>query len=299
MSSGSTIFEGELETLADGFQFTEGPVWMPTDGSVIFVDIRTRTTYRWSPDGGVEVFRENNGEANGSTLDLQGRLVTCEMTNRRISRTEPDGNVVTLADRFQGKRLSRTNDIVGRSDGILYFTDPEMRTPKEERELDSSGVYYITPDGEVHLGTNELPYPNGIAFSPDESLLYVDNSRIEGCVENEESKGLVCNHRYIQVYDVAADGSISNGRKFADLSSAEPGVPDGMKVDSAGNVFCTANGGVCVIGPDGADVEFLKTPEVTANLAFGGDDRRDVYLTTSTTLLRIRVKTPGVRIPGT
>lgn len=297
----SEILDGEIETLATGFVFTEGPVWHP-DGFLYFSDLRTCKLHTWTPGKGVSTFRENDGEANGNTLDIQGRLLTCEMGNRRVTRTELegtlDGATRVLADRWQGKRLNRTNDVVCRSDGLVYFTDPGMRTPKAERRLDFSGVFYISSGGQVNLGTHELPYPNGLAFSPDESILYVAVSRLdEGCIEEEE-QGKVCTHRFIQAYDVARKGSLSNGRKFADMSSAEPGVPDGMKVDTEGHVFCTGNGGVCVFDTDGRQLGTIPTPEVTANCAFGGPDQKTLFLTSSTSLLSVRLKVPGVKPPA-
>ena len=297
----SDILDGEIETLATGFVFTEGPVWHP-DGFLYFSDLRTFKMYTWSADQGVETFRENDGEANGNTLDVQGRLLTCEMGNRRVTRTELDGNIDgairLLADRWQGKRLNRTNDVVCRSDGLVYFTDPGMRTPQGKRQLDFSGVFYITSGGQVNLGAGDLSYPNGLAFSPDESILYVAVSRLdESCIEEEE-QGQVCNHRFIQAYDVARDGRLSNGRKFADMSSAEPGVPDGMKVDTDGRVFCTGNGGVCVFDPDGKQIGVIRTSEVTANCAFGGPDQKTLFLTSSTSLLSVRVKVPGIKPPA-
>jgi gluconolactonase len=185
-----------------------------------------------------------------------------------------------VADRWDGKRLNRPNDAVGRSDGSIYFTDPGMRVPEGEREIDVSGVMRVAADGSVQLATADCEYPNGLAFSPDESVLYVANSRP---------------NKYIRAFDVAADGSLSNSRVFADMTAPEEEVPDGMKVDTAGNVFCTGPGGTWVFDSSGNKLGVIVTPEVPANLAFGGSDCRTAFLTARTSVYTLRVKTPGVR----
>ena len=198
----SEILESEQpERLGTGFVFTEGPVWH-TDGSLYFVDIRRSLLLRWSRSGGVDVVREETGEGNGTTFDRQGRMVMCEGANRRVTRQEADGRWGVLADGWQGKRLNRPNDVVCRSDGSVYFTDPNGRVPPEQRELDVSGVFRVAPDGGLSLATGECEYPNGLAFSPDERVLYVAISRRDqGCFEEEE-RGEVCHHRYIRAFDV-------------------------------------------------------------------------------------------------
>ena len=289
------ILDGEIEQLASGFVFTEGPLWHP-DGFLYHSDVRGFRMYTWSPEEGSKLLKESPEQANGNTFDLQGRLLTCEMETRRLVRTEADGTVTVLADRWQGKRLNRPNDVVCRTDGLIYFTDPGLGQDPAVRDMDFSGVFYITPDGEIHLASNDIPYPNGLAFSPDESKLYLANSRLSNDCVQEQARGEVCHHRYIQVYDVAPDGSLSNSRLFGEAPSTELGVPDGMKVDTAGRVFLTANMGVVVFDSDGNQIGKIPTPEVTANCAFGGDDQRTLYLTTSTLLMRVRVKTPGVKV---
>ena len=294
----SAVLDGTPERLATGFIFTEGPLWHP-DGFLYFVDIPKNQLLRWVPGRQAEVVRENTNEGNGLTFDLQGRLIMCEGGNRRVSRTEPDGTIKLLADRWQGKRLNRPNDVVGRSDGTIYFTDPQGRVPHEQRELGFSGVYRVPPDGQVHLATDECEYPNGLAFSPDESILYVAISRLdERCLEEEE-RNEVCTHRRIRAFDVAPDGTLGNNRIFADMSSAEPGVPDGLKVDTAGRVFCTGNGGTCVFDAEGRHLGTIRTEEVPANCAFGGSDRRTLFLTARTSLYSVRVRDPGVGVPRT
>ncbi len=277
----SAILDGQPERLTTGFEFTEGPLWGP-EGFLYFVDIRRNHLLKWIPGQRARVIREDTNEGNGLTFDLQGRLIMCEMGNRRVTRTEHDGSITVLAERFEGKRLNRVNDVVGRSDGSIYFTDPAMRLPAEERELDYSGVYKIAPDGTLSLVTADCEYPNGLAFSPDEKVLYVANSR---------------NDKYIRAFDVQADGSVSNSRMFADMSAPEEEVPDGMKVDTEGHVFCTGPGGTWIFDKDGLHLGTLKTDEVPANCAFGGSDLRTLFLTACTSVYTIRAKVPGVKVP--
>ena len=292
----SAVVDGQPEQIATGFVFTEGPVWHP-DGFLYFVDIRRNHLLRWVPGRRVDVVRENTNEGNGLTFDLQGRLVMCQMGARRVSRIEPDGTITVLADRWQGKRLNAPNDVVGRSEGSIYFTDPEMRVPRELREIGFAGVYRIAPDGQIHLATDECEYPNGLAFSPDESVLYVAISRLdERCLQEEERRE-VCTHRLIRAFDVAPDGTLSNNRVFADMSSAEEGVPDGMKVDIEGQIFCTGSGGTCVFDKNGQQLGTIRTPEVPANCAFGGSDNQTLFLTARTSLYSVRTKVPGARVP--
>ncbi len=264
--------------VATGFQFTEGPLWR-SDGSLLFVDIRTSTIHRVIPGRQPETFRDNSGGSNGLTFDLSGRLVMCEGDNRRITRMEPDGSITVLTDNWDGKRLHRPNDIVCKSDGSLYFTNPNGRIPPEEREIDFSGVHRIASDGSVTAVLGDTQYPNGLAFSPDESRLYVANTR---------------DAMQINVYDVNADGTVSNGRRFADMSSEEPdGVPDGMKVDAQGRVYCTGPGGCWVFDPDGSHLGIIRLPEIPANCAWGGPNNSTMYFTARTSVYSRSMKTRG------
>jgi gluconolactonase len=273
----------EPERVATGFVFTEGPTWHP-DGYFYFVDLRVNRLHRWKPGEAPTLARENTGETNGTTLDLQGRLICCEGGNRRVTRQNADGQIEVLVDRFEGKRLNRPNDVVCKSDGSIYFTDPSLRVPFEEREVPHAGVYRIAPDGAVSL-VADCEYPNGLAFSPDERILYVANSRWTA---------------YIHALELNPDGTLLRRRIFADMSSDEKeGVPDGMKVDSEGRVFSTGPGGTWVFGPDGTHLGIIRTPEVPANLAFGGPDLRTVLFTARTSLYTLRVKTPGRAHPWT
>lgn len=268
----------EAERLATGFVFTEGPLWHP-DGFYYFVDVRSSVLYRIVPGRAPEVVREKTGGGNGTTFDLQGRLVICEGDNRRVARMTADGRAVeVLVDRFEGKRLNRPNDVVCKSDGSIYFTDPGLRVPLAERELPYAGVYRVMPDGVTSL-VADFEYPNGLAFSPDERRLYVANTRWA---------------QYIHVLDLDPSGKMIRRRIFADMSSDETdGVPDGMKVDVDGRVYCTGPGGTWVFAPDGARLGIIRTPEVPANLAFGGPDLRTLFLTARTSVYTLRVKVPG------
>jgi gluconolactonase len=207
---------------------------------------------------------------------------------------DPDGTITTLADRWQGKRLNRPNDIVCRSDGSLFFTDPELRVPPAEREVGISGVFCISPQGDLDLATDECEYPNGLAFSPDERTLYVAISRLDERCFAEASNGEVCPHRRIRAFDVDAQGRLSNNRVFVDMSSAEPGVPDGMKVTRDGHLFCTGSGGIWVISPQGQRLGVIRVPEVPRNLAFGGQDGRTLYITAGKSLYSLPTKVVGI-----
>lgn len=267
----------EAERLASGFGFTEGPLWHP-DGFYYFVDIRRSTLHRLVPGRPPETVRSDTGEGNGTTFDLEGRLVICEGGNRRLTRWSADGTSEVLMDRWEGKRLNRPNDVVCKSDGSLWFTNPGLRVPVEERELPSAAVYRVMPDGTRSLVV-ECEYPNGLAFSPDERILYIANTRFA---------------QYIHAVELDAGGAVVRRRIFADMSSDETdGVPDGMKVDAAGRVFCTGPGGTWVFAPDGRRLGIIRTPEVPANVAFGGPDLKTLFLTARTSIYTLRVKTPG------
>ena len=285
----------EPELLATGFGFTEGPLWHP-DGYWLFVDIRAYRIHRLAPGGQPEIVRENSGRSNGLTFDLQGRLIMCEGDNRRLTRREDDGAYTPIAERLDGKRLNTPNDVVCHSDGSIYFTNPNGRLAPEDRELGFAGVHRIAPDGAHTVATREAGYPNGLAFSPDEGLMYVANTRLDNrCLEGKE-KGEVCHHQFIRVFDVAADGSLTNGRVFADMSSAEDGVPDGMKVDMEGRVYCTGPEGCWVFDAAGNHLGIIRLPEIPANCAWGGPDNRTMLFTARPSVFSMRMKTPGTPI---
>lgn len=282
-----------LEHLATGFQFTEGPVWVPAERSLLFSDPNDNTIYRWNENTGVSVFRVKSGYSganvgeyrqpgsNGLTLDAEGRLTIAEHGNRRISRLEPKGQVTVLADRYEGKRLNSPNDLVFKSDGALYFTDPPFGLPKvyddPRKELPYTGVFRLK-DSVLTLLSTDLKGPNGIAFSPDERYLYVTNW--------DEQRKIVMR------YAVKADGTLESGRVFFDMTSA-PGEEalDGVKVDRAGNLFVSGPGGVWVLSPDGVHLGTIKGPELAANMAWGDEDGRTLYLAARSGLYRLRVLT--------
>ena len=277
------IDQTDSERLATGFVFTEGPLWHP-DGFYYFVDVRASKFYRIRPGSAAELLRENTGEGNGTTFDRDGRLVLCEGGNRRLTRWPADGKVASsevLIDRFEGKRLSRPNDLVCKSDGSIYFTNPGLRIPLGERELDPSAIYRVKPDGAVsHVA--DFEYPNGLAFSPDERMLYVANTR---------------QAMYIHAIELDSAGNMVRRRIFADMSSDEKeGVPDGMKVDAEGRVYCTGPGGTWVFAPNGDKLGVIKTPEVPANLCFGGPDMKTIFFPARPSVYSLRVKVPG--LPG-
>ena len=290
----------EAQQLATNFAFTEGPLWHP-DGYWLFVDLRCEppVIHRLSPAGGTpESIREPSGGTNGMTFDLQGRLLMCEGDNRRIARMEPDGTINVVADRWDGKRFHRPNDIVCRSDGSIYFTNPSGRVPEEEQEIEWPGtIHRIAPDGTVELLAHDIDFPNGIAFSPDESVLYVSNTRKLGERPDQYWDGEVKPNQFIQAYDVAADGSLSNSRVFGDMASTEDGVPDGMKVDAEGRVYCTGSGGVWVFSPAGEHIGIIRVPEIPANCAFGGPDFKTMLFTARTSVYSLRMTTPGAALP--
>jgi gluconolactonase len=270
-----------VDRVASGFIFTEGPVWRGED--LLFSDIPGNRTVRFRPAaGGAEIttFRYPTGNTNGMTLDHEGRVLACEHSGRRVSRVGPDGAAETVVDNFEGKRLNSPNDVVVRSDGSIYFTDPPYGLPSLSvgKDLPFNGVFRADPRGTLHLVADDFERPNGLAFSPDERILYVDDSA----------------RFHIRAFEVAADGSLSGGRVWAELRAGpgETGVPDGMKVDREGNVYCTGPGGVWVFGPDGRKLGRIVLPEVPANLAFGDADWQTLYLTAQTSLYRMRVNVP-------
>ena len=291
----------QLEKLAGGFLFTEGPVWVPatanTPGYLLFSDPNANIIYRWSAEGQVSVFRTKSGYSgfnvgeyhqpgsNGLTLDSNGRLTINQHGNRRVIRVEPRGNITVLADRYEGKRLNSPNDLVYRSDGALYFTDPPFGLPKvfddPYKELPFSGVYCVK-DNQVTLVGTDLDAPNGLALSQDEKTLYVNNW-------NDKRK-------VILRYDVNPDCTLSNSRLFFDMTHA-PGSDalDGLKVDQKGNVYSTGPGGLWIISPEGKHLGLIKGPEDPHNMAWGDDDGKTLYITALTGIYRIRMNIPGVR----
>ena len=288
--------DARLERVAGDFEFTEGPVWSG-QGYLLFSSPNTNAIYRWSPLGTVDVFRSKSGYtgadigeygqpgSNGLTFDPQGRLTMCQHGNRQILRVEPHGNTTVMADRYQGKRLNSPNDLVYRSDGTLFFTDPPFGLPRmfddPNKELSFSGVYSIR-NGAIALVTDELAGPNGIALSPDERFLYVGNWDP--------------NRKVVMRYELAADGSARNGSVLFDMTDA-PGEDaiDGLKVDQAGNLYVCGPGGIWILNSDGVHLGTLELPEAPHNLAWGDADGRTLYIAALTSIYRLRVNIRGMR----
>jgi gluconolactonase len=268
-----------LERIATGFRFTEGPLWHP-DGYLLFSDIPANTIYKWKPDGTVEVFRSPSGYSNSLTFDRHGRLIACEHSNRRVSRTDLDGTVMSLADEYNGSRLNSPNDAVVKSDGSIYFTDPPIGLTAEYgvpgiQELPFQGVYRLLPDGEtLELLASDIYQPNGLAFSPDEKLLYVTDS----------GTGT------IYAFDVQTDGLLENKRVFKTIS----GWPDGIKVDIRGNLYVTTNTPLLqVYSSSGRHLGDITIGARTENCAFGGIDNKTLFITGGTSVYRMQMKVQG------
>jgi gluconolactonase len=287
----------QIEVLESGFDWSEGPVWDRKGGYLLFSDIPRNSVMKWTPKDGISLFMKPSGYtgvapysrepgSNGLIIDAQGRLISMEHGDRRVSRMDPDGGKRTLVDNYQGKRLNSPNDGVLHSSGDLYFTDPPYGLPKQaedpRRELDFCGVFRLSADGKLTLLTKEMTRPNGIAFSPDEKTLYVANSDPEQAVW--------------KAFPVKADGTLGPSRVFADVTAMAgkfPGLPDGMKVDRDGNLWATGPGGVHIFAPDGTRLGRLDTGEATANTAWG-DDGSTLYITADMYVCRVRTKTKGM-----
>jgi gluconolactonase len=287
---GDVPVDGPLERIATGFEFTEGPVWS-RDGSLLFSSPNTNAIYRWTPAGRVTVFRSKSGYSgldigrfhqpgsNGLTFSPDGLLTICQHGNRRVIRVNPHGDTTVLADRYDGQRLNSPNDLVYRSDGTLFFTDPPfgLRHP-DQAELGFSGVYRVSPGGEASLLTAELAGPNGLAFSPDEHWLYVGDWDLD--------------HKAVMRYDPET----GEGEILCDLTDA-PGEDaiDGIKVDVEGRLYVCGPGGIWVISPEGERLGLLRLPEEPHNLAWGDEDGRTLYVTALTSVYRLRMATEGIR----
>ena len=279
-----------IQHLADGFGGglgpAEGPLWWKEGGYLLFSDIHNNRRMKYEPGKGVSLFQEPTNRANGLTRDLQGRLVACEHDSRRVTRQELDGSITVIANSFQGRQLNRPNDVVVKSDGCIYFTDPwTSPAAPDQWDLSFSGVYRVTPDlGTMSLLIGDFIVPNGLAFSPDEKLLYINDSR----------------RGHIRVFELAPNGTLAKqtDRVFADLRGDEPGVPDGMKVDVQGNVYCGGAGGLWIMEPNGKKLgRIVHGAPATTNLAFGGADWKTLYFTSRHHLGSVGVNIPGIPVP--
>jgi gluconolactonase len=283
---GDVVGNAAMERLASGFGFIEGPVWHPYEKWLVFSDIPESRMYRRNPSGEVELFREPSYKANGNTLDRQGRLVTCEHATSRVTRDEPDGTTTVLATHHGDKQLNSPNDIVVATGGSIYFTDPgygrlEFYGVPRPQELSFQGVYRIDGDGaRLTLVADDFVQPNGLCFSLDESRLFI----------NDTERG------HIRVFGVEANGDLNGGAVWAVTEGAELGAPDGMKIDSRGNLYCTGPGGIHVFDASGDILGVIATPEECANFTFGDEDLKSLYIAASTSLYRLRVRVPGLRL---
>jgi gluconolactonase len=298
-----------IEKIAGGHEITEGPVYVP-QGYLLFSDIPKNTIFKWIPGSGESVFRRPSGYdgtdaapgavigSNGLTLDRESRLVICEHGNRRVTRLERDGSLTVLADRYEGKRLNSPNDVIVKSDGTIYFTDPPYGFTKQDndpkKELKFSGIYRLS-GSKLELLTAELSRPNGLAFSPDETILYVANS--------DQARKIWMR------YPVKPDGTLGTGTVFQDVTSdTRDGLPDGMKVDKKGNLYCSSPGGIRIFSPEGKHLGSITLPEIPHNCAWGkyasdpksaamasNEDADTLYITARPSVYRLRMKVPGVR----
>lgn len=272
-----------LEQLAGGFEFIEGPVWHPREDFLIFSDIVGDRMLRWSADQGISTFRMPSGMANGNAYDQSGRLITCEHATSRVSQTDLNGAITTLADRYEGYSLNSPNDVVVKTDGSIYFTDPtfgrnEYYGIPRDSELSFRGVYRIDSTGKLSLLVDDFAQPNGLCFSLDERLLFVNDTE----------------RMHIRVFPLLPNGLLGDGSVWGVTEGDGEGAPDGMKIDSEGNLYCCGQGGIHVFDPEAVCLGVIRTPEVSANFTWGDEDLRSFFICASTGLYRIRVKIPGV-----
>jgi gluconolactonase len=282
----------QVERVATGFTFTEGPIWNKQGEFLLFSDMPGDVRRRWSERSGVEEVMRPSNKCNGMVYDAHGNLLVCEHVTSSLVREREDGTRETIASHYRGKELNSPNDVVTRSDGTIYFSDPTYgRMPgfglEREQDLSFQGVYRIPPGGgepELAVAEDDFEQPNGLCFSPDESLMYI----------NDTPRAL------IRVYDVAPDGALSNGRLFFDhigTGVIEEGIPDGMKCDKRGNIWVTGPGGVWVISPQGEHLGVVEVPENVGNIGWGGPDWRTLYMPSSTSLYRVPTKVASAKLP--
>jgi gluconolactonase len=279
LSIGVISLNAQVEKIADGFQFVEGPVWKDGVG-LLFSDIPANKIYKWTPEAGTEVYLNPSGNSNGLTLDNEGRLLLAQQGNRRVARLENDGTQTAIATHYNGKKLNSPNDLVVASDGTIYFTDPPYGINSSEAELNFSGIFRVDPVTKaVQLLDKSLYRPNGIALSPDETKLYVNDS---------EAKN-------IYVWDIV-DSTITNKKLFATMNPA--GYGDGMEIDADGNLYSSGPLGVWVFKPDGTVIDTVLVPGQTTNCGWGDSDRKTLYITSGTAVYKIRFATTGIQTPG-
>lgn len=275
----------DIEEIGSGFEFTEGPIWNHVEKHLIFSDIPGKIMRQWRPDGSIETWRQQSNMANGNAYDPQGRVVTCEHATSRVTRTESDGSVTVLATHYAGKELNSPNDIVVKSDGSIYFTDPgfgrmEYYGLPREQQLTYQGVYRLDPESRaLTLLVSDFDQPNGLCFSLDESQLFVNDTM----------------RAHVRIFDVEGNGTLANSRVWAEPTGDRDGVPDGMKVDSQGNLYVTGPGGIHVFDADATCLGVIFTPQGCANFCWGEDDMKSLFITAGTSLYRLRVNVAGRR----
>ena len=274
--------DAEFEELGSGYLLGEGPLWWKEGGYLLFSDVDNDVRMKWAAGEGISVHRQPPENGNGLTRDLQGRIISCGQSFRRMARLEPDGKVTIIAETFEGKKLNSPNDVVVHSSGAVFFTDPPFGIPPEKAEVGFAGVYRIDPNGSLSVQVRDFRTPNGLAFSPDESILYI-NDTLDG---------------HIRAFNMKPDGNVdvSSDRVFCVLKGDRPGAPDGMKIDVEGNVYCTGPGGVWIMDSSGKHLGTILTGAAwgTTNCAWGDDDWKTLYITTQKTVGRIRMKIPGI-----
>jgi len=287
-----TVPIADVEVLYSNCLWTEGPVWFADGGFLVWSDIPNNRMLRWVPESGVSVFRAASNYSNGNTRDRQGRLVTCEHGARRVTRTEPDGTITVIADRHQGKRLNSPNDVIVRSDGSIWFTDPnygilsDYEGYKADMEQKGCFVYRVDPaNGEVRSVVEDMVKPNGLAFSPDEKTLYVADSAFSHDPDGPH---------HIRAYPVADGGRLGKGRVFAEVS---PGVPDGIRFDVEGNLWTSCQDGVICLDPSGAPLGKIRINAMVSNLTFGGPRRNRIFITATKTVCAVSVGVQGAQQP--
>ena len=281
-----------LDKLADGCIWAEGPVWFADGGYLLWSDIPNNRMLRWTPETGVSVYRADSNNSNGNTRDRQGRLVTCEHLTRRVTRTEPDGSITVIADKHKGKRLNSPNDVVVKSDGSIWFTDPsygimtEFEGSRSEQEQGGCYVYRVDPaSGEIATVVEDFVKPNGLAFSPDEKTLYIADS----AASHDPNAP-----HHIRAFDVVDGRKLANSRVFCDI---KVGIPDGFRIDVNGNLWTSCHAGVECYASDGTLLGRINVPEIVANVTFGGKRRNRLFITATTSLYAVYVNTTGVQTP--
>lgn len=287
-----TVPIAEVEVLYTGCLWAEGPVWFSDGGYLVWSDIPNSRLLRWTPGAGVDVFRTDSDYSNGNTRDRQGRLVSCQHGRRRVVRTEPDGSTTVIADAYQGKRLNSPNDVVVKSDGSIWFTDPSYgilsnyEGYKADMEQAGCYVYRVSADlSEITIVADDFVKPNGLAFSPDEQILYISDSGFSHDPDGPH---------HIRAFDVAAGGTLANNRVFAEVN---PGLPDGFRLDTDGNLWTSAGDGIHCYASDGTILGKIKIPEVVANLTFGGPRKNRLFITATSSLYAVYVAASGVQTP--